>query len=355
MSKKLNGLILDDDENWRSLLKDLLSDVGANLLTAQDFDSALKLINENSFSFAILDLALSSTDHNNTQGLEILKMLSDSQPDCACFMLTGFSTVDIAVKAIVQFRARNFYRKESLDTQALIKDIKYCLAEKNQPSTLRNIGRKRSDNEDESENSRNEQETVLILEDDSDWATFHSDWLRELGYIPEIAVDIQSAIQLLKLNKYFFTVLNLRSGTGSLIDSNRPDRSSNKLFTVLREIDLPVILINENNHFFDVGELSTELNIYGYFDKTELNLENLNFTVKKIEEEHRIGYPGTLTQRELDVMRLLAEGLTNKLIAQKLFVTPNTIKRHLKSIFRKLKVNTRSGAVAKFLENAESH
>jgi RNA polymerase sigma factor (sigma-70 family) len=54
-----------------------------------------------------------------------------------------------------------------------------------------------------------------------------------------------------------------------------------------------------------------------------------------------------LTDREREVLDLLAQGLTNKEIAEKLVITTNTVKRHLKAIFEKLDVHTRSAATAK--------
>jgi len=57
-----------------------------------------------------------------------------------------------------------------------------------------------------------------------------------------------------------------------------------------------------------------------------------------------------LTERELDVLRLLAEGLTNKDIASRLVVAPSTIKQHLKNIYCKLDVHSRTQAVARSRE-----
>ena len=57
------------------------------------------------------------------------------------------------------------------------------------------------------------------------------------------------------------------------------------------------------------------------------------------------GDGGLLTTRESEVLRLLASRLTAQEIAQTLFVSPNTLKSHMKSIYHKLGINTRAEAV----------
>jgi DNA-binding NarL/FixJ family response regulator len=53
----------------------------------------------------------------------------------------------------------------------------------------------------------------------------------------------------------------------------------------------------------------------------------------------------TVTGRERDVLRLLAEGRTNREIATVLGISPNTVKEHVRSLFRKLEARNRTQAV----------
>jgi DNA-binding CsgD family transcriptional regulator len=54
-----------------------------------------------------------------------------------------------------------------------------------------------------------------------------------------------------------------------------------------------------------------------------------------------------ITDRECEVLDLLACGHSNREIAERLFVSPNTVKTHLASLYGKLEVSRRTQAVAK--------
>ena len=65
---------------------------------------------------------------------------------------------------------------------------------------------------------------------------------------------------------------------------------------------------------------------------------------------HKRNVPDMLTERELEVLRLLAAGHSNQAIAQQLIVAIGTVKRHVNSILSKLGVRSRLQAVARARE-----
>lgn len=69
-------------------------------------------------------------------------------------------------------------------------------------------------------------------------------------------------------------------------------------------------------------------------------------------------WPGArlgLTQRESEVLAQLVGGLSNKAIAARLVVSEDTVKTHLRGLYRKLEVNDRGGAVATALREGLFH
>jgi DNA-binding NarL/FixJ family response regulator len=59
-----------------------------------------------------------------------------------------------------------------------------------------------------------------------------------------------------------------------------------------------------------------------------------------------------VTDREYEVLRLVADGLANKEIARRLDVSPNTVKTHVAKLYEKLEVERRTQAVQKARELA---
>src|SRR5690606_30651580 len=65
---------------------------------------------------------------------------------------------------------------------------------------------------------------------------------------------------------------------------------------------------------------------------------------------HPAAHADTLTERELDVLRLAARGLTNKQIGAELAISDRTVQNHLANIYAKLAVASRTEAVTAALQ-----
>ncbi len=78
----------------------------------------------------------------------------------------------------------------------------------------------------------------------------------------------------------------------------------------------------------------------------------LEMIVASLREEGRAPGAGpldSLTSREYDVLALMSEGMSNKDIAAKLFISPKTVEKIISGIYRKLGVSSRTAAVKVFL------
>ena len=62
-------------------------------------------------------------------------------------------------------------------------------------------------------------------------------------------------------------------------------------------------------------------------------------------------YPNGLTTREVEVLRVVAQGLTNEQVAERLVISPRTIDTHLTSIYSKIGVSSRSAATRYAIEH----
>jgi DNA-binding NarL/FixJ family response regulator len=66
--------------------------------------------------------------------------------------------------------------------------------------------------------------------------------------------------------------------------------------------------------------------------------------IKKNDEREQVPAP-RLTERELEVLKLVAKGLNNRDIAKELFISENTVKNHIRNILEKLQLHSRMEAV----------
>ena len=79
------------------------------------------------------------------------------------------------------------------------------------------------------------------------------------------------------------------------------------------------------------------------------NITGLKQSVRTADE--RGGYPAGLSAREVEVLRLVATGCSNAQVAERLYLSPRTVDQHLRSIYGKLGVSSRSAATRFAMEH----
>jgi two-component system response regulator DegU len=105
---------------------------------------------------------------------------------------------------------------------------------------------------------------------------------------------------------------------------------------VLKGIDFPTLLRAIKT--VQGGGLWIDKDLPAADDFEEIAQGQLNDPTPTADDNEAIKL---LTRRELEILRLVAEGLTNEEIGKKIFISEKTVKTHLTNIFDKLKVNNR--------------
>lgn len=155
-----------------------------------------------------------------------------------------------------------------------------------------------------------------------------------------------------------------------LMDINMPGRSGIECVEALRlEIpDMKILMLtnySDDERVFD----SLRAGAVGYLLKNS-SIEKISEAIKEAHnggapmsgeiaqkvlayfqsQKKNVKYTTELSERELDVLRALTDGLSNKEIAAKLFVSLPTVRFHLKNIYAKLHVTSRTEAVIKAMQ-----
>lgn len=101
--------------------------------------------------------------------------------------------------------------------------------------------------------------------------------------------------------------------------------------------DLPLTLAD----WFDSGAVSSSW----HHNDRRLTIDRVGDALVLEETRDPVG----LTEREREVLALVAEGRTNLEIAERLWIAQSTVRKHLENVFPKLGVRTRTAAAARFL------
>jgi DNA-binding NarL/FixJ family response regulator len=348
------ALVVEDDRSWQQILTELLTDAGLTTDIADSYETALGLMRATPHRLAVVDLALAAGDHRNEDGLRVLAAIRRHDPGCTTILLTGFATVELAVSALKEYGAYTCLRKERFrrsDFRALMREVLATppptageahagpipLSPTTSPVTETGAG----------------SAAVLVVDDDAGWRRLLGELLTEAGHRVRLCSSYGEAWGWLRREPYQLAVLDL-----ALVPTPTPAGHVDgfRLLAAVRQAGIPAIVISGVAATADAERALDEYDAFAFLEKRTFSRAAFGQTVAAALSAAIEGPTGRfgLTDREAEVLDLLVEGLTNRQIAERLVISPNTVKRHLQAIFAKLGVNTRAAAVAKAISERTS-
>jgi DNA-binding NarL/FixJ family response regulator len=356
-TQALRALVVEDDHSWQQIISEILSDCGLEVDVTTNLNDATLNLKSQPHRIAVVDLSLSPNDHNNYDGLRVLDAVRRLDPNCRAILLTGFATVELAVTALTDYGAFTFLRKESFH-RSQFRDVVYRILVSppilTTPMTASISTAFIASVKGQTGPLKNLNERALVVEDDAGWRSILEELLSDAGFQVRTCASFGDALGYLRRASPRFSLavidLSLQGGNNGPMDYD-PNRSSPEGYQLLAATQsnhIPTIVVSGIIETEEIQRAYSEYSISAYIEKQAFDRAAFRRAVDEAKPIYQsLSELNALTEREREVLDLLAQGLTNKEIAEKLVITTNTVKRHLKAIFEKLDVHTRSAATAK--------
>ncbi len=347
----LRALVVEDDTSWQEILSELLMDSGLTVDVANNLNEVLSLLKAQPHRLAIVDLSLTDNHPPNTDGLRVLEAIRSLDPGTQAILFTGFATIELAVSAMKEYGAFTVLRKESFKREEFRALIERALVTAPVSPVLTENTSAVDAAQTINESPALTAGIALVVEDDAGWQNLLIELLVEVGYHTCASSSFGEAMHYLHREKFTLAVVDLLlTDTWPVVRSAimLKDLAGYRLLDYTRSSRIPTIVVSGIATPADIERAYAEQSIFAHLEKREFDRDTF---LRLANEARYTSWPddklARLTEREREALYWLTQGFTNKKIAVKLAITPNTVKRHLKAIFEKLEVNTRAAAVAK--------
>jgi RNA polymerase sigma factor (sigma-70 family) len=363
----VRALIVEDDVSWQKILSEILTDAGLAVDVAGNGNDAVACLRAHPHRLAIVDLSLGGDDYNNRDGLLVLDAVRRLDPGCVTVLLTGFATVELAVSALTEYGAFTCLRKEAFQRSVFRALIGQALASPPPAGVVPNpdSGGRDSQTVTRGQEAVAEKPSLgaaLVVEDDAGWRSILSELLADAGYQVTPCSSFGEALGCLRRATFLLAVVDLALASVTAVDlaqagdgPSRDDLDGYRLLASIKEAGTPTIVVSGIANPKEIERAYAEHGIFAFVEKQAFDRRAFLRIVEEAHAKGRLEHDlEALTGREREVLELLAHGMTNREIAEELIITTNTVKRHLKSIFEKLDVHTRSAAVAKAVSGSLS-
>jgi DNA-binding NarL/FixJ family response regulator len=359
----IRALLVEDDRSWQQVLSEIMTDVGMTVDVVDSVDAAIACLKATPHRLAVVDLSLSLSDHHNRDGLQVLDAARRLDPGCVTMLLTGFATVELAVSALTEYSAFTCLRKEAFHRAQFRDLVSHALASAPPARTAGHSPNKASTDDLPAERGGAAIKAAdagpslglaLVVEDDAGWRSILSELLTDAGHQVRLCSSFGEALGCLRRERYVLAVIDLSltdsTVTGATSLYRKPseqDMDGYRLLASTRAAGIPTIAVSGVATPANIERAYAEQGIFAFVQKQTFDRHAFLHTVGEATAACGSGSElDCLTNREREVLALLAQGLTNKEMAEALVITTNTVKRHLKAIFKKLDVHTRAAAAA---------
>ena len=356
MAQVQRALVIEDDRSWQQIISEILSDCGLEVDLATNLDEAVLALKAQPHRVAVVDLSLSPNDHNNIDGLRVLDAVRRLDPNCRPILLTGFATVELAVTALTDYGAFTFLRKESFH-RSPFRDIVYRIMVSPPALTTpvpASISTASSPLMRLPPPVKHSTEKALVVEDDAGWRSILEELLSDAGFHVRTCASFGDALGYLRpaSPKLSLAVIDLSLQgvvkSPTISDTADSNLEGYQLLAATQANGVPTIVVSGITETEEIQRVYTEFSVSAFIEKRAFDRAAFRRVIEETKQTHQSQSElSALTEREREVLDLLAQGLTNKEIAEKLVITTNTVKRHLKAVFEILNVHTRSAATAK--------
>jgi two-component system, NarL family, response regulator DegU len=350
--KKPGILIVDDDKQVLRSLKIWLKNEKFRPMTASNGEEAVEVIRHNPLDVALVDYKM---DKEN--GIQVTQRLREVDPTLKIIILTGFPSYETAVEAM-KVGIYDYISKGS-SNEKILEVLRGAIEEREREKEL---------NQDVIPTARR---IRLLL--------FCNHYL-----LKERLENISKSNPKFQLVNAFPSMDSIgvksisRQVDIAMVCASCNMKNLKEGYQILPELyrnfpEVKVLIINENFSDEEKVEL-LKLGVRG-FCSLELSSEELEKALLRVNKgeiwvsrsvinlslqrlasyqspqalnnKERFG----LTDREIEIIKIMALGLRNKEIANKLFISEKTVKTHINRVFKKLGVTGRANAILKAFEH----
>ncbi|MCP4220725.1 MAG: response regulator [bacterium] len=350
MNENPTLLLIDDEEYVLETFKLLLEAEGFPVFTAMTKAKALQILEARAVDVCLVDLKM-----KDESGLEVSADLIQVDELLKIIILTGYPTYETAIDAI---------KMGIFDYISKAADFKDIIAKINKAAEARRteIAAKKKD--------VGERHSIILIcrhmmvkEGFENFCREHPEYhlthnYHSIGYIKnrDFNNDVNLALICSTCNESFlnqaertFSQLNLLfpNARQALINCELDDDKKMRLIKMGVKAFLPKNIFKENMHKAFKSILDGQIWVSRHLTHALLS-EYIQQDAEPQYKKPKNAF--SLSNREIEILDVIASGLSNHEISEKLFISEKTVKAHINHIFKKMKVKSRTQAAKKASE-----